>query len=132
MHTFSKNCNAALLSFRSLGRYNDEITQALQKSRWVRHAIDHEGRKRIGSIQRDTPALLNSDRNIQVLCPQSWKEVVPVLLGRDNDSPASSLESSHDKLCEIFQQKSIIRIKHNLVVWSDSGAPNTPPVPYCT
>ena len=78
MNAFSENCNAGLLSLRSVCRCHNEIIKEVQKSSWIRHAIDHECRERVGGIQGNISALLNRSTNIQAVCLQSWKKTVPV------------------------------------------------------
>src|SRR6476469_6387830 len=78
MNTFSENCNAGLFSLRSVCRSHDEITKEVQKWSWIRHAIEHECRKRVSSIQQDESPLLNRGTDIRAICLQSWNKAVPV------------------------------------------------------
>jgi len=75
---FPENCNAGLLSLRSVCRRHDEVTKEVQKSSWIKHPIDHECRERVGSFRRDVFPLLNSGSNIHAMCFQFRKEAVPV------------------------------------------------------
>ena len=64
--------------FAALAAFGMRSPNDFQKSNWIRHAIDHECRERVGSIQRDVSPLLNRGTNIQAMCLQSRKKAVSV------------------------------------------------------
>ena len=77
-HTSPKTATRACSPFAAFAAVTMRLPKSLHKSNWIKHAIDHECRERVSSIQRDISALLNRGSNIQAICLQSWKKAVPV------------------------------------------------------
>src|SRR6266576_2783739 len=115
----SADGNAGMLSFRSLGSTQNEIASDFGKPNRVGLVVNHECRERVGSIQRDVPALLNRGTNIQAVSLQSRKKPVSVRLGRENNHCIPGLQSGADELTEGFQKTGIIRIEPCLVAAGD-------------
>lgn len=97
VHTFSENCNPGQFPRRSGGCCRNETTKEFHELNWIRRAIDHERRERIGSIERNVSPLLNSSTNIRTTSLQSRKKTVPVGLGGDSNYCVPCLERSTDE-----------------------------------
>src|SRR5580704_444702 len=115
MHTFSEKRNVDPFTLRTLSRCLNDATQEFQESNWIRDAVSHEGRERVGSIQQDVSSLLKRSSSIQAIGLQSWKKALPVFLGRDDDSCIPGPERTPDELSDVIEKTGIIRVEPRLV-----------------
>jgi hypothetical protein len=113
--TFSTYHNPMMLLPGRNGCRLNETTRDLEKSRSVRHAIEHKCGERFVGIQRNVSASLGGGVNIQSLSLQFRSKTIPVRLGKDNDSRTTRVEGISDEPSKGVKKKLVVGIELNLM-----------------
>src|SRR5215831_19139692 len=115
MHALSENGNTRALRLRPLHHSRNEVAKSLQNQSRIESTAAHERRERVSSIHREKASFLNGRTDIDAVHPESWQQLGPVWLGRGDDRSISEFESRADKLRQMIEKWSIIRIEGYLV-----------------
>src|SRR4029077_9792002 len=104
IRAFPEKGNARVLRLYSTQGFKNELTDALQKCSWVQHAIHHQRRQQLNSINRDVSSLLQSSSNIHAASLQTLQQAFPMCSGGDDQSSIAGIESGPDESRQVIKK----------------------------